>query len=435
VIKKPEIFNIIGRWERVRFIGSEGCSDPYFWDRKNNTIVPTERGRFWRSPEGLLYPHIRGGVSTDSWDHSPFGFRLGFEDLFASTSIGNHQLNSNYSFGVGGDAVSWRYVRAVTKTLDSWFYRINTISGSPGALTVEIREDDGAGLPGATVALSTTDTPSGTLGWNEITGLSVSLTAGTTYWFILGDAAGGVSDNYRVNTITNWQVNRQIPAQFYMAATTTNGFTSITPSANSPVSVLAFSDSTSWGAPIVGSANPTSNTSQRGLYMDGMNVDFDLFGVLVGDTNINTFSEVQIWKGVSGPSGTPFATSSNELLTTSSNIIGVYFTKSFPRLVANNAHRIVVEWSSANGTTPERLQIGTVNGGGSSRLTRAFPGGGKWYWTEESGGVWVDTTDEYPRMLLMVDDFTPDGGAAAAGNQRSFPILPDDRVFPVLPKS
>lgn len=431
--------NIIGRWERTRIIGPNSISPSYYWDKKWNKLIPVEKDRFFQTPEGIWIPHVCGSSSNDGWNYQ-YGMRMGFE-ILTQTAGGSAydtiNLDSNYTYGSAGDAIGWRYTPAFDKTLNSWFYFVSFQNGSPGALTFEIREDDGSSDPGTTNPLSTTDTPSG-LGWNELTGLSTSLTAGTTYWFIIGDAAGSASDYNRVAKNSTWANNtRQIPSQFLMNLATTAGWTSKFSSNafKSPIIVLNFSDNTSFGFPFTESSNPTNNDSQKGLYIDGMNVDVDIFGVLFGDTALTTsqFSAVNIWENTDGPSGTPFATSSNPFVT-SSGIYGAFFTKSYPRLTGSTPYRIVLEFSAASSATPESLGIGTVNGGGTTRLTAAFPGAGNWYWTEDNSGSWSDSTSAFPRIFIMIDDFqaTSSGAGGSSNTNRSYPVFPTERSYPTL---
>lgn len=432
--------NYIGRWERTRILGPNGLSPSYFWDRKWNTLMPVEKDRFFQTKDGIWLPHVRGSASNDGWNYQ-YGMRMGFEQLTltaGSAAYNTVNLDSNYVYSSAGDAIGWRYTCHESKTLNNWFYFLAAIVGSPSTLTLEIREDDGAGAPGSTVTATTTDTPS-VAGWNEKTGLSVSLSAGTTYWFIAADTGGGATDYFRLAKTSSWASDtRQIPTEFLMGLFTSNGWGTIstTDAFNCSLIVLNFSDGSSFGFPLTESSNPTNNDSQKGLYLDGMDVDVDIYGVLFGDSGLSSsaFSAVNIWANDDGPSGTPFATSSNPLYGTTT-IFGAYFTKSYPRLAVSTPYRIVLDLASASSSTPERMGIGTVNGGGESRLRAALMGQGGWYWTEDDSNSWSDTTIEIPRIFLMIDDFQPNaaGGGGGSSNARNYPTLPTGRSYPIFP--
>jgi hypothetical protein len=435
---KVSLFNIGGIWERCRYIDAHGIGPAYFLNKRKQTLTPVDGRRWVQTSKGLWFPCVAGGAASRGGWEQGFGQFTKYFDMETADSLQNHQLNSNYTYNSAGDAIGWRVFFPFAKTVSSIFYRINTITGSPGALTFEIRNDNGTQpmRPGSTTLLSTTDTPSATLGWNEITGLNTALFADTIYWLVVGDPAGSVSDHYRVNTFFDGpSSNSKNPGSFSMVITSTDGF-STAPSAGSatqPSFVLYFSDDTAWGNPLVVSTEPTNDADQKGLYIDGWGVDVRLFAVTFGDGTPTTPTDVKIWVSTSGPSGTPFSTSDIQYNIASATVpAGFGWTQPYPVLAANTPHRIVIDFSGGSGGVPDRLNFGTVNGGGESRMAKAMPGAGEWYWTEENGAVWDDDTEAIPRLGLFIDDFTPDGGAAPIQNTRDFPNIPDNRVFPLV---
>jgi hypothetical protein len=429
-----------GRWEKTRYISEEGISDPFFWDRKCNKLIPADKDLWWKSKDGIWYPIVSGGVDLGGWNQ-PVGLRMLYEDMDTSATLANHLLNSNFVVNTSGDGVAFAGAIPEDKTLSSWFYRVNTITGTPGVVTVYIQTDNGSGVPDGSNLFTTTSNPSATLGWHEITGINLALTAGTIYWFMIGDTAGDGSNNYRINTANNaLGLNRNIPSSFFVGGNTASGFSGGMTRSGNPTVVLYFSDGTAVGSPLAQFANPTNNALQRGLLISGMNVDFELFAVVLGQGNGGTdLTGINIWQSTTGPSGSPFASSDKVLVNSSNQRVGGVFKKPFPKLLASTQYRIVSNWGSANGDIPDKHDFGTVTGGGESRMAKAMIGGGSWYWTEESGGVWVDDTEAFPRIGLWISDFLTTGGAGGAGNTRAFPIIPNTpgatRIFPLVPTS
>lgn len=112
------------------------------------------------------------------------------------------------------------------------------------------------------------------------------------------------------------------------------------------------------------------------------------------------------------------------------------FKQPFPSLTGNVPHRIVFDYTTTSGAAgmPDRWRIGTIHGSGESRLRKGMsPGQGEWYYTQESGGTWVDTLNDMPRMAFFVDDWAPNSGAFPPANTRGFPVIPSSRSFPIIP--
>jgi hypothetical protein len=436
--KKPTLFNIIGRWERCRYVDRHGLGSSYFLDRKWNTFIPVDKDRWFQSPQGKWYPIVSGGAGSRGGWNQGYGFISNYLDMENTVSSSSVLTSNNYAFGVGGNAAGWRIILPQAKTLSSWFYRIQQITGSPGDLTLEIRTDDGTSArPSSTTVLSTTHTPNAAIGWNELGGLSTSLSADTIYWFIIGDAAGSGGNNRRVSTFLAGPGDGTTnPGSMNLVTVTTNGWTT-NPAASSgpPMNVLYFSDGTAWGNPFSTFAEPTNDGDQKGFYIDGFPTDVRLFAVTFGAGTPTDPVGINIWSGVTGPAGSPFSSSTISYNTFSTTVPAAFgWTEPFPLLAARSPYRIVMDFGAgtSNGV-PDILQFGTVHGGGESRMALAIPGQGNWYYTEEDGVVWSDSVQEFPRMGLFIDDFSPTGGIPPISNTRDYPLIPSQRAYPLIP--
>lgn len=442
---KPQTFNIGGRWERCRYLDAQGPGAAYFIDKKWNKFIPVKEDRWFQSLEGLWYPHMRGGAtSTPGWEQGS-AHMGGFLEMETNGTLSTTVFDSNYVYGTSGDSNARMFFIGQSKTINSIFYYVSAIDGSPGALTIEIRDQNtgspagDSNSPGTTVLFTTTDTPSG-VGWNEITGLTHVPTVDATQWLVLGDLAGDGTNKYTVGIKLNGaSALASFPDSFHRVMTTTNGYTSVSNATfGSPMYVLYFSDGTAYGNAFSAQSAPANTNTQKGLYIDGWSADVKLYAVTFGDGVPTDPVGINIWQGSTGPAGgSPFRASDIAYFENSTNAPRAFgFTQPFPTLAASTPYRIVVDVTggTSNGV-PDRFDIGTVNGGGDARIKKAMsPGQGAWYWTEDISSAWSDTETAIPRMGFFVDDWTPDTSSVSSG-VRNFPLISDSRSFPVPPTS
>jgi hypothetical protein len=428
---------LIGRYERVRIFWPhyKAVSAPYIIDKKNETLSPSGDKHWWKSPEGLWIPHVSGGVGNNYSG----GFGSGIDFLpteLDGTAISKSStiLDSAYVAGTSGDAIGFRFPMVEAKTLTDVYFDVNSYLGTAANVNdidIEIRAHDSVNnfpdVSGAALASGSVDPASLTDRWQNVGSLSVSLSAGSVYWYIVADLDGNSTDRANVSRILVPD-NSTIETAYVrcMAATTTNGWSSqISRQVDAPACVISFSDGTSIGFPFLILTAAPSDTNQKGLLLNsGFSGNARIYGSVLSDRD-NDLSSLKIWEGSSGPSGTPFAETSTFVRATQTggNTKGGFlFTgSSFPLLTKGITYRIVFQPTGVAVDAPDQYDTGPVS---DANIRAAFPGGGDWYWTAESGGSWVDDQDLFPVMGLLIDDFDPDSAEGGDATGRVFPIFP-----------
>lgn len=180
-------------------------------------------------------------------------------------------LDSAYVYGTSGDAFGAAFLITYDGTLtDFWFLPgAKTGTGSPdGNLNWEIRSGFGNQnyKPGTTVISSgtiscaalTADT------WYKVTGLSVSLSAGTHYMLVIGDADGNGTNYTTINYGS--RVTSAVTNVRDVNITTDGWATAGTLSLGAPHFAFKFADGTIFGGAMWRTTGTTtSNTLARGI--------------------------------------------------------------------------------------------------------------------------------------------------------------------------
>lgn len=347
---------------------------------------------------------------------------LGFAgDVPAIGFANNIALNSAYLAGVAGAAIGNRFITPDAVTVNKVYFLISSYTGTAANvndLEVEIRADSAASpdttgtIGGGTGAVN----PASNTSWVSVSGLTAALSAATYYWAVVGDADGNAVDFATVRNRTSDPTFIASLLVHSRAMDTLTGWLTRNDRSAPSFVVVVFSDNTAIGIPWSAVASGTSSTTARGLLLGSLTEARKVYGYL-GSLAVAGTMTGNIWSGSNGPSGTgDVATTSVALyaaLGSPVNTAGVLYSGGVT-LNAATQYRLTMKGSSACAIF-NTLQIGTVGIGSVTDLTRAFPGNGAWYYTEESGGTWAnDSTTTFPVIQILTDYDQPTGGGSAS---------------------
>lgn len=315
---------LVGRHHRVRGVGPWGITPSAVLSYPVAQGAP--RLRRYRDEDwaydarsGLVLPALRGGSGwRASAEFTSPNIGLGALTLTQTTL----PLDSAYTYNSAGDAIAAMLPMPATRTLNGVYTFITGYTGTTPAnvndLDVEVR-NHGASKPGTTLHASGSINPASATGWVVVTGLSFSMVAGTIYWAIVADADGNGTDYATVLRNTTSVLDLRMRSQ---AMQTTDGWATVITAGQAQASlVLAFADGTAYGWPYTVAATPSNNTNRRGFNISqGFSGDCRFYGMfLTQGNNLTGGSGLEVWEANSGPSGTPFASTSLPFLTGSSS--------------------------------------------------------------------------------------------------------------------
>lgn len=385
-------------------LNARGLSAPYVLDRTRAQLTPYTNDEWWRHPSGVWVPVLSGGVGVIGRYQVP-RFVLGFVTQIAPVGT-THALDSAYVAGTGGDAVASKVFMMETLTLTNIYFNIVSpytgIAANVTNIDWEIRTGTVSApttTGGGLVATGTID-PASAVGWINISGLSQSLTAGTIYFIIIGDANGNGTDYATaLRYFTYGGIDGTLQYALAMTVHTANGFITTTPIARGGPIVLVFSDGTVSGIPFATAVLPTSGTNRKGLRLDGLTEQLKVFGWVSEEAG--GISGIELIAGDTVPGGSTIA-SSTWTITNSTNVkAGAVFAT--PQTLAKaTPYRCVMTFGSA-GNMPRKVQIGT---GVDANLRAAMLGGGSWYYAEANGTTdWAnDDVNAWPNMGVWIED-------------------------------
>lgn len=362
---------------------------------------------------GKVYPIVRGGIGAQSDINAMSPYCLLGMPILGSILNGfaTFALNLDYVAGTVGNAVAVRGKVMTARTVAALYFWLNSYTGTAANvndINVEIRADSTYPSPNSAATLATTTVnPSSNTGWIKAT-ISLALTAGTFYWFIVGDADGGTTGSSANISRGGTDAYNTLPAtrKNWDTWKTTAGWTNIALESRAAAFIVCFTDGAAVGDVwhTGTTALSTADTTQRGLYIDGLTEELAIYG-MGGDVNSTFLGSFTVWENTAGPSGSGWHAQATTDYFGGASPQGMALTA--PCLLAKSTpYRFVFKGSTGtNIATPRRLQIGTVATGGSiADLAGAMPGGGKWYYTKENAGSWVDTTTEFPYVEFLVQD-------------------------------
>jgi hypothetical protein len=265
---------------------------------------------------------------------------------YATGGASAANLTNAYSFGVSGTVAAIKYTATKNCVLTDFWFCTGANNGTPtGNLTIEVRNSTATNnLPG-TLITSESYLPTQSA-WNKVSFASpVSMVANTTYYIIVGDPAGNVTNYYRV-----WQSTGGYAAtlggvenRWWGQITTANGFATVGGLTTAgTVAVLRFADGTYRGMYHSGGGTISPSTLKRGIYVNELECDYEITGVGLGSTT--SWSGVEVFDGNQGPNSTPMyrfdVTADNR-----NNLIA-YFPQPFLMRAGKN-YRVVLTWSAS----------------------------------------------------------------------------------------
>ena len=391
---------LIGRWEKVRMLGMRGWGLPYMVDRKWGRVIPhAESGEWWKSPDGIWMPTIRGGTGF-SYRGLPRATLWSFDvSAFSPSAV---TINNVLTVGTSEIGVAARAAIPQAETLtDLYYYCSSALTGAP-TFKWEIRTSNG-NAPDTTapgLLASGTSTPTGN-SWNRITGLSVSLAGGAVYWFIIGGNSADASNKVDLQRAGLNENSGTAVFAPYCAASTGNGWSGASSTFNAFASISAvFSSGRVVGDPYTAETG-TVSTNRRGIRIGSLEPNIGIFGVFSTSGAASGSNGAELWLNANGPSGTPDAASVLQTLTDVGSISG-YMFGSAQKIPSGSTARLVFKYSGGGGS-PTKVSIGT---GSDANLKAMMFGEGAWYWAQASGTTdWSnDDTAAFPRLNLMVED-------------------------------
>jgi hypothetical protein len=318
-------------------------------------------------------------------------------------------LDTAYTYGVAGKAIAIRYCAPVSESLDAIYFFMSAHGGTPGNLTVELRNYLGALQPGATLHASQAVSPGTTDNkWIACTfSTPFSNVRGTYYFLVIGDPAGGAVNKA---TILDSGGMGQVYNSYSLLnpITCTDGFATAGTSVSSPmVAVLKFHDGTLLGHPYTTSANYTSNTLERGIKISGLTEDLVICGLIMGSASAN-ISGLKIYSGTTIPGGTTELTLA--FATGGGGIGSVMFAPFVLR--KNTVYRIVLTFSASSGAPAYFINEDASQ---ADCLACGVGGGTLVNTVDNNAGGWTDSPEIFPKLALLIQDQSVQPGALIDG--------------------
>lgn len=335
-----------------------------------------------------------------------------------ANTVTDLQLSSAYTYNSAGACSGWFFVASESANLTDIIFYIKTVAGtgsSDGNLNWEVRESNAAtDKPGSTLVASGTWATDGTTGWKTISGITASLTAGKYYWVILADADGGATNNVTISQSSGGLNDG--PAVISHIVTSTNGFS--TGSYAAKQAFGAFKVGSVWhgGWPFNAMSTVTSGTYERGCRFK-LREPMTLVGFIDPQDGTATASGhiSKVYADATAPGGTALLSFTCPTYTiTGTRPVGTRLiipASSRIDLDAETWYRCVVK--PATSVTTPRKNTGPTTFPANLKVA-CMPSGGDCYWTEESGGAWVDDSSALSLFgpLLVPKTASASGGTA-----------------------
>jgi hypothetical protein len=380
-------------------------------DRKWGRIFPhSESGEWWRSPEGVWLPTMRGGAGFSAYG-IPRATLLS-HDVSAFTVFATNTIADVLTVGTSGTGLAARFACFRNETVtDFYVFTSSALTGAP-TLKWEIRTSNGNApdTTGPGLVASGTFTPAGST-WNKVTGLSVALSVGTVYWLIIG---GNVADGSNKVDLMRQSLNENSGTSIYApyaAGFTSNGWSGASSVFNAFSSIcMAFASGRVIGDPFT-SETGVSSTNRRGMFIGSLDPNIGIYGIVGASGAVSGSNGGEIWHDTSGPSGSPAASSVLQFLTDVGSI-GGYLFGGPQKIPQGSTARVVFAYSGA-GTAPTKMNIGT---GTDANLRAMMFGDGAWYAAQANGTTdWSgDDINAFPRMNPLIEDVSAGPGTPIA---------------------
>ena len=307
----------------------------------------------------------------------------------STTYIFGLALNSAYSFGVGGDGVGCLFVAPTTSDLVAVYFFANGKTGSPGSLTIELRNAVSTAQPGSTLHASmTVAAPSAANQWVGVTfGTPYGCQRNALYVICVGAPSGSGADYAAICYRSAVYYDRS--SYFALrASTTVNGFVSANGQATTMPILLEFADGTLLGCPYTTLASWPSTSRERGIYITGLDEDTCLTAIMRAYST--AVDGLKVYDGSAAPGATPLATFS-------CNPTMNYGWLDY-RFRRKREYRVVFTFSGTS-TVPGYFEIEDS----TDDLEACGFGAGKIIATIDDGaGGWTDYADRWPLMALLI---------------------------------
>ena len=433
--------HIVNRFEKVRLFNPKQCymSPEFVFNTKTHLVAPynIEDWKYFDYKYKKNIASFRGGNTAYPWQiFEPNMLMMGILDTESSFTNSTFDLSGNYVPNTSGPAHGIACWQNVNSPISDIYFYIASYGGTAALvddIDVEVRNwstvnNRPDGSSGGLIQKVTVN-PASATGWIKVSGFSASPTYQGRYAVVIGDPDGG--GNYARLTINCGQLRQHsnyLHALLMGQLTTSNGWssgagTTYGSSTESPPNiVIVHQNGYVEGNSLVTITAHTSNTVTRGLYMGDVPFGFRIlmFCHINGSVNAQTG---KVFDGTTAPTGTALYTTTDNLFRHNDNLSrGSMFRRPFPELVPGSAYRVVMTPTSGNSTVPAYINCGT---GSDANVRKARFGYGQWYYTDSSGGSWVDTVDSVPDMSIVVSDVVSTNTPLFVPvNQRTFPRIP-----------
>ena len=421
-----------GRRKLVRWYQCQtgGVSAPLTYDRLTKKITPYV-GQSWARQEYERADYVRQQRQKSWQSHilqqqaTAWGHNLPLTLLWDTFIPGytNQPINSAYVYGASGVGVANRITPVTDVTVTDFYYYVHSFTGTAASVSdidLEIRTAHYTGKPEATLIEAKAHDPASTVGWRRSTGWAADLSAATGYALVIADATGNGTNYATIRRCASsspygYYSGGLVANNYLKSGTTSNGFQGWGTSGAACCMVVICSDGTAMGLPFSNTPLATSSQDQRGLRI-AANTLADSLGVYAYCwSNSGTSSEASglaVWRGATGPTGTPDVTPTDYALNTSGDLCGGYMPSGgLYQLSPTEAYRFVATYSSNQTGGPRYSEIGV---GADANLKSALPAGGGFYYARSNGTSDWSNDNEYalPDIALLVDSvprFTPSG--------------------------
>lgn len=332
-----------------------------------------------------------------------YPMRAPYINMQTGGGVGTVSLNTAYTFGSAGVCRGYRWCSPVTDYLTDFYLYVNSKTGSPGALTIEVRDVSASSalLPG-TLLTSDTFTPTTTALWYRTAFTTPQLlTQGKHYFIVVGDAAGSAGNFWVI--LTSGVTASETRDNNWLHVTSTGGFASAGTAGNMAHGGIRYRSGLTIGNVVSGSGSPFT-AQPRGIKVLGTEVDVIIFGAMIASTA--SVVKFQLFKGDAGPNSTP------EFEVTWDATAILVGSTMFPpyRLKAGQVYRAVITSSAASGAPGQWNCNGLAAPLTYPELAAMTPEMGRIMGTVgTSNNGWTDGYDVIYRVSLLVREVPGSG--------------------------
>lgn len=335
--------------------------------------------------------------------HDRFPVRAPYINMQVGGGVGVLSLNTAFTFGSAGVCRGYRWCSPVTDYLTDFYLLVIGKTGSPGALTLQVRDVSASSalLPG-TLLTSDTFTPTTTAIWYRVSFTTPQLlTQGKHYFIVVGDAAGSAGNFWQI--LTSGVTNSESRESNWLHVASTGGFASAGTAGNMAHGGIRYASGLVIGNAVSGSGTP-GGTTPRGIKILGLETDVVIFGAIIATTT--SVVKFQLFKGDAGPNSTP------EFEVTWDATAILVGSTMFPpyRLKAGQVYRAVVTVSGASSAPGQWNCNSMAIPLQYPEMAAMLPEMGRIMGTiGTANNGWTDTYDTIYRLSLLVREVPGSG--------------------------